>query len=297
VGLRRGRLGAIGDLVSDPDTLGALVQAYAETQCRVLLDARSALAERDESAVHPARVAIRRLRATLRTFGGVYDSHEAEYFADELRWAGTVLGDVRDLQVLAERFGAEASSVEPGAQRIISEEIERDRAEAWQEVADALGSVRATALFETIDRWREKPPFTGKAGRPADRARKQVDKADAEVDRRLARVRAVPDAAGSGAGEALHDARKAAKRHRYAVELAQPVLGATAERTIERRQALQDALGAHQDAVVALAFLEQINVAAQNREAAPALLHLIALTRATAEDVDGVLREAERLRP
>jgi len=282
--------------VSGPDTLGALVQAYVDTQCRVLLEARAEITARDESVVHPARVAIRRLRATLRTFGGVYDADERAHFADELQWAGSVLGDVRDLQVLAERFDAESASLEPGARRIIGEEIARDRAGAWQEVVDALGSVRAAALFETIARWRETPPFTRKAERPADRARKRVDKADAEVNRRLARVRTVSDAAGSAAGEALHDARKAAKRHRYAVELAQPVLGASAERTIERRQSLQDALGAHQDAVVALAFLQQIDIAAQNREAAPALLDLIAQTRATAEDVAGVLREAERLR-
>jgi CHAD domain-containing protein len=296
VGVRRGRPGAFGDLVSGRDTLGALVQAYVDTQCGVLLDARAALSARDESVVHPVRVAIRRLRATLRTFGTVYDADQRSWFAGELRWAGNLLGEVRDLQVLAERFGADDAVADAEARRIISEELARDRAEAWQQVADALGSVRAADLFASIARWQDDPPFTRTAERSADRAATRVAKAHAEVTRRLARARAESDAAGPAAGRRLHDARKAAKRHRYAVELAQPVLGATAERTIERRRALQDALGAHQDAVVALAFLQQIRVGAQNLHAAPVVQDLVARTRASAEDVDGILREIERLR-
>jgi CHAD domain-containing protein len=113
------------------------------------------------------------------------------------------------------------------------------------------------------------------------------------VNSRLAKV---SDAAPADAAELLHDARKAAKRHRYAVELALPVLGDAAERTIERRQALQDALGAHQDAVVALDFLQQLRLDTRNGASADALRDLVERTRESAEDVAGVLREAERLR-
>jgi CHAD domain-containing protein len=275
------------------DTLGALVQAYAQTQCDAILEGREAIAARDESVVHPMRVAIRRLRATLRTFGAVYDADAASDFADELRWAGNLLGDVRDLQVLADRFADDDRTSSPATYRAIAEEIERDRAEAWHEVADGLGGARGAALFSSIEQWRDHPPFTLKAERPADRAKKPVAKADARVTKRLARV---SDAASADAGERLHDARKAAKRHRYAVELAQPVLGAKAERTIERREALQDALGAHQDAVVALAFLQQMRLDTTNGASAEALRELVARTRASAEDVAGVLHETERLR-
>ena len=82
----------MADSPATADTLGALVQAYVGEQCAVILDARFALASRDESLVHPARVAIRRLRATLRTFGGVYDADHGASFAKELRWAGLLLG-------------------------------------------------------------------------------------------------------------------------------------------------------------------------------------------------------------
>jgi CHAD domain-containing protein len=279
--------------VSHDDTLGALVQAYVRTQCGVILEAREAIAARDESVVHPVRVGIRRLRATLRTFAAVYEAEAASDFADELRWAGNLLGDVRDLQVLAERFAEDDRTSSPATYRAIAEEIERDRAEAWHEVADGLGGARGAALLQAIERWRDDPPFALKAERPDERAKKQVAKADARVTKRLARV---SDAAPADAGERLHDARKAAKRHRYAVELAQPVLGAKAERTIERREALQDALGAHQDAVVALAFLQQLRLDTTNGASAEALRELVARTRASAEDVAGVLRETEKLR-
>lgn len=281
--------------MSHPDTLGALVQDYVHTQCGVLLNSRAAIAARDESVVHPARVAIRRLRATLRTFGAVYESGSRTRFADELRWAGELLGGVRDLQVLAERFGADDGAVIAGAREVIADQIEHDRTEAWDDVVDAFSGARGAALFATIAHWRDEPPFTPKAERRADRARRGVAAADTEVNKRLAHARAASDAAASAAGEALHDARKAVKRHRYAVELAQRVLGAKAERIIERRLALQDALGAHQDAVVALAFLQRIDLGAQSHESAPVLRELITRTEASAQDVAGVLREVTQL--
>lgn len=274
-------------------TLGALVQAYVATQCDVILQARDALSARDEEAVHPVRVAIRRMRATLRTFAAVYSPDDRSVFADELRWAGNLLGDVRDLQVLADRFAAEDRTAAPEMYRALTEQIDRDRAEAWHAAGEGLGGPRGTALFESIARWRVDPPFTPEADRPATRARKRVDKADARVSRRLARV---SDADPEDAGELLHEARKAAKRHRYAVELAQSVLGPKAEQTIERRQALQDALGEHQDAVVALGFLRQVRLDPQSGAAPEDLRELIARTRESAEDVAGVLRETERLR-
>jgi CHAD domain-containing protein len=55
---------------------------------------------------------------------------------------------------------------------------------------------------------------------------------------------------------ALHRARKAAKRARYAVELAAPVgRPKHAKKIIKRYKGIQDLLGEHQDAVVAAQLL------------------------------------------
>ena len=275
---------------SSPGSLGSLVQDYIDVQCGVILEARTAIEARDEDAVHPVRVAIRRLRATLSTFGGVYRLVDRETLAQEAKWAGLLLGDVRDLQVLAERFAAEAPSEAVG--EVIGADIARRRTEAWGAVTDGLGGARGVALFAQLERWREDPPFSDEAELPAARALPRIKKADKRVRSRLERARAA--AGDECAGELLHDARKAAKRHRYAVELAQPILGTDADRTIEERQALQDALGEHQDAVVALAFLRAIDASAQSAETTRQLRTLIDRTRLSADDVAGVLRDAKR---
>ena len=275
---------------SPAGSLGSLVQDYIDVQCGVILESRTAIEARDEDAVHPVRVAIRRLRATLSTFGGVYRLVDRETLAQEAKWAGLLLGDVRDLQVLAERFAAEAPSEAVG--EVIGADIARRRTEAWGAVTEGLRGARGVALFAQLERWREDPPFSDEAELPAARALPRIKKADKRVRSRLERARAA--AGDDSAGELLHDARKAAKRHRYAVELAQPILGADAVRTIEERQALQDALGEHQDAVVALAFLRAIDASAQSAETTRQLRTLIDRTRVSADDVAGVLRDAKR---
>jgi CHAD domain-containing protein len=275
---------------SPAGSLGSLVQDYIDVQCGVILESRTAIEARDEDAVHPVRVAIRRLRATLSTFGGVYRLVDRETLAQEAKWAGLLLGDVRDLQVLAERFAAEAPSEAVG--EVIGADIARRRTEAWGAVTEGLRGARGVALFAQLERWREDPPFSDEAELPAARALPRIKKADKRVRSRLERARAA--AGDDSAGELLHDARKAAKRHRYAVELAQPILGADADRTIEERQALQDALGEHQDAVVALAFLRAIDASAQSAETTRQLRTLIDRTRVSADDVAGVLRDAKR---
>ena len=111
----------------------------------------------------------------------------------------------------------------PATNRAIAEEIERDRTEAWHEVDGGLSSVRARRCSRrssgggTIRRStaRRTPRRAGK---------KPVAKADARWRARLERAHAASPRYAD-AGELLHDARKAAKRHRYAVELAEPVLG------------------------------------------------------------------------
>ena len=61
---------------------------------------------------------------------------------------------------------------------------------------------------------------------------------------------------------ALHEARKAAKRLRYATEAAMPIVGKPAQRLQRRLQAVQDLLGAHQDTAVTRATLRELASAA-----------------------------------
>jgi CHAD domain-containing protein len=70
--------------------------------------------------------------------------------------------------------------------------------------------------------------------------------------------------AGEDQEERLHRARKAAKRARYAGELATPGWSGAASVVLEAKQ-LQTELGEHQDSAVAAAFLRRAGAAAGGR--------------------------------
>jgi CHAD domain-containing protein len=56
--------------------------------------------------------------------------------------------------------------------------------------------------------------------------------------------------------------RKAAKRLRYATEVAAPALGTNAKRLVKRVKEVQELLGEHQDSVVARGLLRELGAAA-----------------------------------
>ena len=62
--------------------------------------------------------------------------------------------------------------------------------------------------------------------------------------------------------EQLHEMRKAAKRLRYAAEVAPPGAGRQAKRLVKQVKAVQELLGEHQDSVVARGLLRELGAAA-----------------------------------
>jgi CHAD domain-containing protein len=104
-------------------------------------------------------------------------------------------------------------------------------------------------------------------GRLLRRARKALSRADD----RLAAATRTPEAPHDGVpalpgqpsrDERLHEARKAYKRARYAVELVGPVAGKRADKLADKLTDLQDVLGAHQDAIVTGDLLREYGLAA-----------------------------------
>jgi CHAD domain-containing protein len=84
-----------------------------------------------------------------------------------------------------------------------------------------------------------------------------VAKAKKKLDKRLkAALRSDDDVA------ALHRARKAGKRFRYAAELATPVMGKAASKAVKAGKKLQKKLGEHQDSVVCAEFLRTLGARA-----------------------------------
>jgi len=215
---------------------------------------------RGEDPIHDTRVAIRRLRSTLRVFGKVMDSSAVGNMDDQLRWFAELLGTVRDCQVQYSRFMTALDEypdelvLGPVRPRIRNDlrEIELP---ARSEVSEAMNSERYLAIMAVLQRWRVDPPLFGDLG--MDALMKQARRAERKADRRLAAANESED------DDMLHGARKAAKRARYAAELVKP-LGKpkSAKRTIKHYKGVQDVLGEHQDTVVASEALRRIGIAA-----------------------------------
>jgi CHAD domain-containing protein len=243
---------------------GEAVLAYLDIQAARLAALGPAVRRDEQDAVHQMRVAARRLRAALQAFPAVLPRPTTEHLRDELRWLGQVLGSARDLEVLKGDFSSalDATPAElvigPARARLSTHFAPRE-ARARQAALDALGSPRYVALLDELHSLLSAPP-RGKAAR-ASAARTlphAVGQAYRRTRRGMRRAGQLPP--GQARDVMLHEARKAAKRARYAAEVARPVAGKQAGRFATRMKAIQSVLGDHHDAITAQAAAREIGV-------------------------------------
>ncbi len=235
----------------------AVVAYITEQQC-TLVAGDLALRRQQDDVIHQTRVAARRLRSTLRTFGNLFEPDRATALDGELRWWAGLLGEVRDRQVLRDRLDRlvdelpEELALGPVRTRIHTE-LGREHTEHWQRLQEETAGERYLGLLESLASWVAEPPLTSMAEKPVSRLPKMVERAERKVTRRLSQANASADV------DDLHRARKAAKRARYAAELIEPVTGGKAAHKLARRyQGLQDLLGEHQDSLVSAALLRRL---------------------------------------
>lgn len=239
----------------EPGTAADEVLRYVDEQVRTLVDLDPAVRRDLPDAVHQMRVTCRRLRSTLRSYRAVLAREVTDAIRDELTWLGGELGAARDQEVLMERL---ASRVGATARELVLGPVDA-RLRVWdvartsaarQRALDALHSPRYQALLDSLATLTRKPPLRAEAGRPAEKVMaKAILK---EYDRLAARVaHALRLSPGTDRDVALHQARKAAKKTRYATEPARASLGGPAKRLGKRVKAVQKVLGDHQDTVVA----------------------------------------------
>ncbi|GAA1862058.1 CYTH and CHAD domain-containing protein [Pseudonocardia ailaonensis] len=227
---------------------GGPVLAYVARHVDVLA-AEDIRARRDEyDAVHQLRVSARRIRSALQAYRPILDPVRTGGLVAELRWLGQVLAPSRDLEVLEERIGREIAGLPPelvlGPVRAqVTRHFARSRAEARAAMLEALDGARYAALRGALERFLQDPPVANPRARGGLAALER--KARRRFDRRLRAARS---------GEGIHDARKAAKRLRYALEVTGGKTG--------RLKRVQKQLGAHQDAVVALGALRDLGARA-----------------------------------
>ncbi|MFD5765589.1 CHAD domain-containing protein [Streptomyces sp. NPDC127049] len=243
-------------------TAGAAVLAYVREQAEAVVRLDPAVRRELPDSVHQMRVACRRLRSAFKTYRKVLDRDVTDPIGDELKWLAGELGHARDQEVLDARLGEALDALPrelrhgPVRGRLRTWGNARSRA-ARHRALDALDSPRHLALLDALDALLADPPL-----RPAARkkAAKVLPKAIRRDHRRLAGRMGTALALDPGHARdlALHEARKAAKRARYAADAAVPSLGKPAKRFAKKVKAVQSLLGDHQDTVVARAALDDL---------------------------------------
>ena len=265
---------ALGDALPVPDQSGrprpgsaaAVVLDYAAEQAGKLKALDPAVRRDEPDSVHQMRVTTRRLRSTFQSFGKILRADDTKHLTGELRWLGHVLGDARDHEVLSGHIQAQLKQapvelVMGPVQARVQEHFAPLGAQSRQDLLAALDSGRYFALLDELDQILAEPPLGPDADQPARKAlRSAVARTYRRTDQRFRRAgQAHP---GEPTNVALHAARRAAKRSRYAAEAVTPVFGKQAKRYGKQMKKIQSTLGDHQDAVIARNTLREIGVRA-----------------------------------
>jgi CHAD domain-containing protein len=240
----------------------------------------------DPEGVHQARVAVRRLRSDLRTFRPLLDRDWAEALRVELRWLGRLLAPVRDAEVLGVRLQERIEGMvglELASAKVLLDGLEADRLEARRRLLGGLDSRRYEELVVRLVRGALEPATrTGLLDRPAANLGSLMNRPWTRLSKSAA-------ALGSGSSDAaFHATRIDAKRVRYGAETLASVFGKRATGFASAAEELQEVLGEHQDAVVAMAWLADRGIEAED----PA----VAFTAGRLAELESAARDRARKR-
>ncbi|MGE0570588.1 MAG: CHAD domain-containing protein [Dehalococcoidia bacterium] len=210
----------------------------------------------DIEALHDMRVAARRLRAAMQAFSP-WLPERVQRFRAELGMIAAVLGEVRDLDVFLERIDEwEKDDPEHAVALAHIGDVLRERRDAARgRMLTVLDRVRYDVFVERFAAWlRRGAPASFLAGREP-----VLVVAPPLLRKRYRRVQRMGDAINrSSPPDSYHSLRIEGKKLRYALEFFGPVYGAPATDFARRLTALQDVLGLHQDAYVAIDMLHDL---------------------------------------
>ncbi|MET8095350.1 CYTH and CHAD domain-containing protein [Streptomyces sp. NPDC005236] len=246
----------------EPVTAGDHVLAYLRAQYDAIVELDPAVRRDLPDSVHSMRVATRRMRSTFRSYGKILDRAVTDPIGDELKWLAGELGVDRDQEVLTERL---TESLGRLPRTLLSGPV-RTRLRTWaharhggsrRRLIAVLDGKRYMALLTRLDELVTDPPLLKTAGGDpgkviAKAVRKDFGKVSDLVEQALDRP------PGADRDHAMHEARKKAKRTRYAAEAASPALGGPAAGLVKSMKSLQSLLGDHQDSVMTRDALREL---------------------------------------
>ncbi|MBA4180733.1 MAG: hypothetical protein C0506_09115 [Anaerolinea sp.] len=230
----------------------------------------------DIEALHDMRVATRRLRAAMSAFGP-FLTPRILGFRQQFGWIAAALGEVRDLDVQIERmeeWRAGVTEAQSVALNSVEQLFVQRRHLARRRMLFALNSRRYDLLVERFASFLGRGPArTYAPGRVPI-----LSVAPDLVERRYLKVRKMGDRIRpSSPPTAYHLLRIDAKKLRYALEFVGGIYGKQAVDFSVRVTAMQDVLGLHQDADVAMHMLQEMAETSGRKLGAPAILAMGAI--------------------
>ena len=262
---------ALGGALAEDDrqsagvpSAGAVVFDYLSEQVGALQEREAGVRVDEPDAVHRCRVATRRLRSALRTFGAVFGDPDEQASAlvegevpsasrlrKELKWYAAELGAARDAEVLRDglvealdALGVPSRAAERG---LLVDRLTAEHAKAHDDLVASMDTGRYDTLHNELVDFLVARPTSAVASEPAVvELHGLLDKARGRVATLYARALDDPDDL-----RRWHEVRKAAKAVRYGAEALVPVLGDRASDHAALWEAVTDSLGEVQDTVVA----------------------------------------------
>ncbi len=277
-----------GDMTAAEAAYAVLRRQFA---AMLMHEAGTRLGE-DPEHLHDMRVATRRMRAAMSAFR-LYVPR-AEPYRRELGWLAAVLGAVRDLDVQLENLASwRASAVARSDALAPLDAILRSRRDlARARMLTALNSRRYDHLIERLTAWLRRGP----SRRFAPGREPILLIGPGVIEKRYRRLRGRGDAITPASPPAdYHTLRIDGKRLRYALEFLAPIYGRPAADFARRVAALQDVLGLHQDAEVAISMLESLAQDARPRLGAATVLAIGALCERFRQEAESRRREFPRV--
>jgi CHAD domain-containing protein len=246
-----------------------------------MLDREAALRDPAQTdALKRYRVATRRLRAALRVFRDAYPKRETRSLRRALADLARVLGRVRDLDVRLEELDRWAEGRGPESVAAVSPLraalIGHRRAAAASLLRKVESRGHQKLLADLVEFVTEGEAARGLEDGVPDRMTR--DRAASAIWTRYEEVRAFVSVVRWADLATLHGLRIEAKRLRYTIEFLGEVLGPEREWLVERLVALQDHLGALNDATLAVAtvrdFLSERHAALAPEQRAAIITYL-----------------------
>ena len=211
-----------------------LLQDYLQEQLGELLKEQKRVQAGEADAIHKMRVSTRRLRSALASYRKLLSPEPARTLRTDLKWLAQVLGAARDAQVMRHRLQDLVASQPPElvlgpVSARIDEELLSDYNAALRTIDAELAGERYQRTVERLRGVVTEPAWTVEgAGQDASAAGRMIRRDRARLRSRVRLARQEQDR--EARAEILHEARKDAKRLRYAAETWRPAGGHAADR-------------------------------------------------------------------